>query len=105
MCFLEWTWYSFMNDTDTLEKKVYFAVPREYFRNVNKIRLIDSTIQVNSVFIDLLPVSSITSWKGCVDSSGWSTVVVTSTSPRVARSLCHQFRFLLLNAHILTFVY
>jgi hypothetical protein len=40
---------------------VYFAVPREYFRDANKIKLIDSAIQVNSTFIDFLPASSITS--------------------------------------------
>lgn len=57
--------------TGTLEKKVYFSVSGDCFRNVNEIKLTDSAIQVNSVFIDFLLASSIKSWKWGVEVSSW----------------------------------
>lgn len=61
-----------MSVTGTLEKKAYFSVSGEYLRDVNKIKLIDSAIQANSIFIDFLPASSIKSGKRGVEVSSCS---------------------------------
>lgn len=64
-------WSVFINVPCKHEKYIFWCFGVEYFRNANKIKLIDNAVQVNYILIDFLSVWFISYWESCGKASDY----------------------------------